>query len=104
MSIQRDIDKEDRANAVTIWSLDYAFVTESDVMLTRKEMETQGMEKVKDTVVVCEDRRTGGLRAHLVVAKGTGDAWVARCIKEDLGDFGYGGAAVRLKSDREPAI
>ena len=57
-----------------------------------------------DTVLVSEDLATGGIRAHLVSAKGNGDPWIARKIKDDIEEFGYGGAPVRIKSDQEPAI
>ena len=55
-------------------------------------------------MVVSEDLATGGIRAHLVSAKGNGDSWVAGKIKDDIEEFGYGGAPVRVKSDQEPAI
>ena len=37
-------------------------------------------------------------------AKGNGDPWIAGKIKDDIEEFGYGGAPVRIKSDQEPAI
>ena len=55
-------------------------------------------------MLVSEDLATGGIRAHLVSAKGKGDPWIARNIKDDIEEFGYGGALVRIKSDQEPAI
>ena len=54
--------------------------------------------------LVSEDLATGGIRAHLVSAKGNGDPWIAGKIKDVIEDFGYGGALVRIKSDQEPAI
>ena len=30
--------------------------------------------------------------------------WIARKIKDDIEESGYGGALVRIKSDQEPAI
>ena len=50
---------------------------------------------------VCEDLATGGIRAHLVLAKGNGDPWIAGKIKDDIEEFGY--ALVRITSDQEPA-
>ena len=42
---------------------------------------------------------------HIFVsAKGNGDSWIAGKIKDDIEEFGYGGAPVRIKSDQEPAI
>ena len=99
-----DKDAEDRENAISTWSMDYCFMTDNAEMLTKKEMEQAGWERVKDTVIVCDDRRTGGVRAHLVCAKGASDAWVAGKIKSDMEDFGYGGVPIRLKTDQEPAI
>ena len=55
-------------------------------------------------MLVSEDLATGGIRAHLVSAKGNGDPWIAGKIKDDIEEFGYGGAPVRIKSDQEPAI
>ena len=40
---------------------------------------------------------SGGIRAHLVSAKGNGDPWIAGKIKGDIEEFGYGGAPVRVK-------
>ena len=57
-----------------------------------------------DLVLVSEDLATGGIRAHLVLAKGNGDTWIKGKIKDDIEEFGYGGAPVRIKSDQEPAI
>ena len=59
--------------------------------------------KIKDTVLVSEDLATGGIRAHLVLAKGNGDPWIAGKIKDDIEEFGCVGAPVRIKSD-QPAI
>ena len=67
-------------------------------------MERVGWDKTRDTVLVSEDLATGGIRAHLVSAKGNGDPWIAGKIKDDIEEFGYGGALVRIKSDQEPAI
>ena len=33
-----------------------------------------------------------------------GDPWIAGKIKDDIEEFGYSGALVRIKSDQEPAI
>ena len=63
---------------------------------TREEMERIGWDKTRDTVLVSEDLATGGIRAHLVLAKGNGNPWVARKIKDDIEEFGYDGAPVRI--------
>ena len=70
---------------------------------TREEMERIGWDKSRDTVLVSDDLATGGIRAHLVLAKGNGDPWIAGKIRDDIEEFGYGGALVRIKSDQEPA-
>ena len=67
-------------------------------------MERVGWDKTRDTVLVSEDLATGRIRAHLVLAKGNGDPWIPGKIKDDMEEFGYGGAFVRIKSDQEPAI
>ena len=73
-------------------------------LCTREDMERVGWDKTRDTVLVSEDLATGGIRAHLVLAEGNGDPWIAGKIKDDIEEFGYGGAPVRIKSDQEPAI
>ena len=73
-------------------------------LCTREEMELVGWDKSRDTVLASEDLATGGIRAHLVLAKGNEDPWIAGKIKDDIEEFGYGGALVRIKSDQEPAI
>ena len=59
-------------------------------LCTREEMERVGWDKTRDTVLVSED---------LVSAKGNGDPWIAGKIKDDIEEFGYGGAPIRIKSD-----
>ena len=89
---------------MTTWSIDYAFMIDNGDLCTREEMERIGWDKTRDTVLVSEDLATGGIRAHLVLAKGNGDLWIAGKIKDDIEELGYGGAPVRIKSDQEPAI
>ena len=36
--------------------------------------------------------------------KGNRNPWIAGKIKDDIEEFGFGGAPVRIKSDQEPAI
>ena len=67
-------------------------------------MERVGWDKTRHTVLVSEDLATGGIRSHLVLAKGNGDPWTAGKIKDDIEEFGFGGALVRIKSDQEPVI
>ena len=62
------------------------------------------MGETRDTVLVSEDLATGGIRAHLVSAKGNGDPWIAGEIKDDIEECRYGGAPFRIKPDQEPAI
>ena len=70
----------------------------------REEMERVGWERTTDTVLVSEDLATGGIRAHLVLAKGNVDPWMSGKTRDDIEEFGYGGALVRTKSDQESAI
>ena len=97
-------DEEEREQHMTTWSIDYAFMIDTGDLCTKEEMERVGWDKTRDTVLVSEDLATGGIRAHLVSAKGNGDPWIAGKIKDDIEEFGYGGAPVRIKSDQEPAI
>ena len=89
---------------MTTWSIDCAFMIDNGDLCTREEMERVGWDKTRDTVLVSQDLATGGIRAHLVSAKGNGDPWIAGKIEDDIEEFGYGGALVRIKSDQEPAI
>ena len=95
---EKDKDEEEREQHMTTWSIAYAF------LCTREEMERVGWDRTTDTVLVSEDLATGGIRAHLFLAKGNGDPWIAGKIKDNIEEFGYGGALVRIKSDQEPAI
>ena len=84
---------------MTTWSIDYAFMIDNGDLCTKEEMERVGWDKTRDTVLASEDLATGGIRAHLVSAKGNGDPWIAGKIKDDIEEFEYGGAP-----DQEPAI
>ena len=77
---------------MTTWSIDYAFMIDNGGLCTREEMERVGWDKTRDKVLVSEDLATGGIRAHLVLAKGNGDTWIAGKIKDDIEEF----TAVRL--------
>ena len=88
----------------TTWAMDYCFLTEDCQLLTKEEVERHGQEKVKDTVMVCEDQASGGVKAHLVQCKGTNDTWIVPRIAQDIEEFGYGRCPIRVKSDQEPAI
>ena len=63
-------DEEEREQLMTTWSIDYAFIIDTGDLWTREEMERVGCDKTRDTVLVSEDLATGGIRAHLVSAKG----------------------------------
>ena len=67
-------DEEEREQHMTTWSIDYAFMIDTGDLCTREEMERVGWDKTRDTVLVSEDLATGGIRAHLVSAKGNGDS------------------------------
>ena len=90
-------DEEEREQHVTTWSIDYAFMIDNGDLCTREEMERVGWDKTRDTVLVSEDLVTGGIRSHLVSAKGNGDPWIAGKIKDDIEESGYCGALVRIK-------
>ena len=100
---RRTRQDEEREQHMTTWSIDYAFMIDTDDLCTKEEMERVGWDKTKDAVLVSEDLATGGIRAHLVSTKET-ESWTAGKIKDDIEEFGYDGAPVRIKSDQEPAI
>ena len=104
MRIADEQDKKEREQHMTTWSIDYAFMIDNGDLCTKEEMERVGWDKTRDAVLVSEDLATGGIRAHRVSAKGNGDPWIAGKIKDDIEEFGCGGAPVRIKSDQEPAI
>ena len=76
--------EEETKQHITTWSIDYAFMFDNDDLCTREEMERVGWDKTTDTVLVSDDLATGGIRAHLVLAKGNGDPWIAGKIKDDI--------------------
>ena len=88
--------EEEKEQYMTTWSIDNAFMID--------EMERVGWDKIRGTVLVSENLATGGVRARLFLAKGNGDPWIVGQVKDDIEEFGYGGALVRHKSDQEPAI
>ena len=65
--------EEEIGQHMTTWSIDYAFMIDNGDLCTKEEMERVGCGKTRDTVLVSEDLATGGIRAHLVSAKGNGD-------------------------------
>ena len=99
---QDKMKKKEHKQHMTTWNIDYAFMIDTGDLCTREQMERVGWDKTRDTVLVSDDLATGGIRAHLVSAKGNGDLWIAGKIKDDIEEFGYGGALVRVKSDQEP--
>ena len=48
--------------------------------------------------------RVGWDKDQRYSVKGNGDSWIAGKIKDDIEEFGYGGAFVRKESDQELAI
>ena len=58
---------------MTTWSIDHAFMIDHGDSCSREEMERIGWDKTRDTVLLREDLATGGIRAHLVLAKGNGN-------------------------------
>ena len=81
-------EKEDGGeDSMTTWSMDDAFLTQDDDLVGRKVMETMEPEKMKATVLVCHDSKSGGIKAHVVQSKGVGDTWISGRIIKDLEDF-----------------
>ena len=81
-------DEEEREQQMTTWSIDYTFMTDTGDLCTIEEMERVGWDKARGTVLVSEDLATGGIRAHIVLAKGNRDPRIAGRIKDDIGEFG----------------
>ena len=90
--------EEERQQGITTWSMDYGFMVEGGELYSRKELAEQNIEegKARATVMVWEDSRTGGVKAHVVKNKGTSDGWIAGRIRDDMEEIGYGGTAEPL--------
>ena len=85
-------EAEEKEGAMTTWAMDYTFLTDDFDLLTRTEAEKlEDKSKIEDTVLVCDDRRSGGAKAHLVECKGIGDSWVARRFEQPKVGFYKGG-------------
>lgn len=69
--------------------MEYGLCLHDGGMLTQGEMESNNItqDNVGTTVLICDDKRSGGVTANVVPGKGVGDGWVAKRIKEDMGDF-----------------
>ena len=75
--------------------MDYTFFTKDFELLTHTEAEGYAyQDQIKDPVLVSTDRKTGGVKAHLVQCKGLGDSWIAARTLEDLNECGYHGAGI----------
>lgn len=94
---------EEQDVGVTTWSMDYCFASENlekDRFAEGQEQEARG----RETIMVCHDKRTGGVFTYLVKSKGVGDGWIVDRIVGDLEECGYGGTTIKIKCDQEPAI
>ena len=96
--------KEGKEGAISSWSMDYTFLTEDFELLTRTKAEEYAYkDNVKDTVLVSTDRKTGGIKAHLVQCKGLGvdgfqpEQWRTSTI---LGTMEWTYASRRIKSQQ----
>ena len=102
---EEEEEEEAKEQVGTTWAFDYTFLTEDFELLTKTEAEAPAYkDKAKDVVMVSDDRSSGGVKAHLVECKGLKDGWIDTCTVQDISDFGYRGADIRLKCDQEPAI
>ena len=64
----------------------------------------QGRPEEARHIIVGVDKKTGGVHAHPVKCKGTGDPWIDTRIAADIEELGYGGSRVFLEADQEVAI
>ena len=94
--------EEERGQHITTWSIDYAFMIDNGDLCIREEMERVGWDETRHSV---GERGSGHWRNPCTSCLGK---WKRRHvdgkIKDDIEEFGYGGALVRIKSDQEPAI
>ena len=89
MRIADEQDKmREREQHITTWSIDFAFMIDNGDGASWMGQDQR--------YSVGERGSGGGIHAHLVLATGK--------IKDDIEEFGYGGAFVRIKSDQETAI
>lgn len=86
--------------------MDYCYITEDLLVITEDEIEKQPelKERVRDTILVSNDRGTGMVTAHVVERKGSGDEWQVRRVVKDIEEAGYKGCIIRRLTDQEPAV
>ena len=105
-SAQDDKDEEEKNRSMTTVAFDYAYLNEKMNKITEDEydkLRSKG-ERTNKPIVVVHDRKSGGVAAHAVESKGTGDKWACPRIIEDTVEMGYDGEAIVTKCDQEPAI
>ena len=92
---KEEMEEEERDQVSTTWAFDYTFLTEDFELLTKDEANQPiYRDKLKDVVMVSDDRSSGGVKAHLVNCKGLQDGWIDGRLAEDIADFGYRGADI----------
>ena len=91
---------------VTTCSLDYMYLTEEgkEDEIDAEEGTARGSTTLRRPIIVGVDRKTGGVHAHQVQCKGSGDPWIATRIAADIEESGYGGSRVDLEADQGVAI
>ena len=77
--------QEERGQHMTTWSIDYAFMIDNGDLCTREEMERVGWDKTRAKIWPLEES------AH-ILSQQKETAWIAGKIKDDIEEFGYGGA------------
>ena len=82
------------------------YLTEEDIAEERDggAGTARGSTTLGRPIIVGVDRKTGGVHAHKVKCKGSGDPWIATRVAADIEELGSGGSRVVLKADQDVAI
>ena len=92
--------------AVTTCGTDYMYLTEEGKEDQRdaEEGTARRSTTLRRPNIVGVDRKTGGIHAHQVKCKGSGDPWIATGIAADREELGYEGINLFLTADQEVTI
>ena len=105
---RQDVESEKECDAVTTYAVGYMYMTEGADLITKKEvkhMEQTGQtSRLGRPILVAADRLTGAVFGNQVRCKGSSATWAVMVLRDNLYNYGYGGARVRLRSDQKPAI
>ena len=98
-----DMEKEREAITVTVFAMDYMYLTE-DATLMSADGVRQNKTELGRPILVEADRKIGGIFGHQVKHKGSSTKCVVKRIVDGINDCGHGGERTKLKSDQEVSM